>query len=177
MALVGSACRSRCSSCDLEFARRSGIWQQIRLLAFPLGDNDEQGRAAFAPPSGRLSSEYVGAAFELAAFAREQAGQLPVAKWAETAGDSAARQQAFIRYLVGADDRTVALLASAAKWLPNVDELANSPLLAGLRQDEKNRLLAKLGYSSHGNLTLRRRSQGSRSGGATIMGICGLPMI
>lgn len=124
-----------------------GSWQQIRLLAFPLGDNDEQGRAAFAPPSGRLSSEYVGAAFELAAFAREQAGQLPVAKWAETAGDSAARQQAFIRYLVGADDRSVALLASAAKWLPNVDDLVNSPLLAGLRQDEKNRLLAKLGYS------------------------------
>src|SRR3546814_12153086 len=45
------------------------------------------------------------------------------------------------------DDRTVAQLASAAKWLPNVDELANSTLLNGLTQDEKNRLLAKLGYS------------------------------
>ncbi|WP_133175400.1 sacsin N-terminal ATP-binding-like domain-containing protein [Sphingomonas oleivorans] len=126
-----------------------GSWQSIRLLAFPQGNSDEQERAAFAPPSGRLASNYAGAAFDLAAFAREQAGHTPNVweKWAESAGDSAARQQAFIRYLVGADDRTVAQLASAAKWLPAVDELANSPLLAGLQQDEKNRLLAKLGYS------------------------------
>ncbi|QDH34970.1 hypothetical protein [Porphyrobacter sp. YT40] len=126
-----------------------GSWQSIRLLAFPQGNSDEQQRAAFAPSSGRLAASYAGAGFELAAFAREQAGHSPNVweKWAESAGDSAARQQGFIRYLVGADDRTVAQLASAAKWLPSVNELANSPLLAGLQQDEKNRLLAKLGYS------------------------------
>lgn len=126
-----------------------GSWQPIRLLAFPQGDSDEQERAAFAPASGRLAANYGGAAFDLAAFAREQAGHTPNVweKWAESAGDSTARQEGFIRYLVGADDRTVSQLASAAKWLPGVDELANSPLLAGLRQGEKNRLLAKLGYS------------------------------
>jgi hypothetical protein len=126
-----------------------GSWQPIRLLAFPQGDSAEQERAAFAPASGRLAANYGGAAFDLAAFAREQAGHTPNVweKWAESADDSTARQEGFIRYLVGADDRTVAQLASAAKWLPGVDELANSPLLAGLRPDEKNRLLAKLGYS------------------------------
>lgn len=126
-----------------------GSWQSIRLLAFPQGNSDEQERAAFAPPSGRLASNYTGSAFDLAAFAREQSGHTPNVweKWAESAGDSPVRQTAFIRYLVGADDRTVAQLASAAKWLPTVDELVNSPLLAGLQQDEKNRLLAKLGYS------------------------------
>lgn len=126
-----------------------GSWQSIRLLAFPQGNSDEQQRAAFAPPSGRLAANYAGAGFELAAFAREQAGHSPNVweRWAESADDSAARQQGFIRYLVGTDDRTVAQLASAAKWLPSVNELANSPLLAGLQQDEKTRLLAKLGYS------------------------------
>ena len=126
-----------------------GSWQPIRLLAFPQGNSDEQERAAFAHPSGRLASNYTGSAFDLAAFAREQSGHTPNVweKWAESVGDSPVRQTAFIRYLVGADDRTVAQLASAAKWLPTVDELVNSPLLAGLQQDEKNRLLAKLGYS------------------------------
>lgn len=126
-----------------------GSWQSIRLLAFPQGNSDEQGRAAIAPPSGRLASSYVGEAFELAAFAREQAGHTSNVweKWAESAGENLARQQALIRYLVGADDRTVAQLGDAAKWLPSVDELAESSLLGGLRQDEKNRLLAKLGYS------------------------------
>lgn len=126
-----------------------GTWQPIRQLAFPQGNNEEISRAAFAPPSGRLASDYAGAGFELAAFAREQAGHTPNVweKWAEVAGESPSRQQALIRFLVSADDRTVAQLASAAKWLPNVDELAHSTLLNGLTQDEKNRLLAKLGYS------------------------------
>lgn len=126
-----------------------GSWQPIRLLAFPQGNSDEQERAAFAPGSGRLAANYAGAAFDLAAFAREQAGHTPNVweKWAEGAVDSTTRQEAFIRYLVTAEDRTVAQLANAAKWLPKVEELANSALLAGLDQGEKNRLLAKLGYS------------------------------
>ncbi len=126
-----------------------GSWQPIRQLAFPQGNSDELNRAAFAPPSGRLALDYEGAGFELAAFAREQAGHTPNVweKWAEGAGESTSRQHALIRFLVGADDRTVAILASAAKWLPNVDELAKSPLLTGLTQDERNRLLVKLGFS------------------------------
>ena len=124
-------------------------WQHIRLLAFPQGDKEEQERAAFAPPSGRLSPGYTGVAFKLASFAREQAGHTLAVweKWAELAGEDRVRQQAFIRYLASAEDRTVRHLAGAAKWLPPIDDLADAPLLNCLDQEEKNRLLAKLGYS------------------------------
>ena len=65
--------------------------------------------------------------------------------WAEAANYSDAREKAFIRYLVDADQRSVSLLSQAAVWLPAASELAQSSKLEGLSSEERGRLLAKLG--------------------------------
>lgn len=133
---------------DRKWLAEDGTWQSVRLLAFPQSDDTaERARAAFAPPSGRLSQSYSADGFKLAEFAREQAGsQEPEwQRWAEGADSSDLRKAALIRYLVDADQRTVSLLSQAAAWLPPASELAQSAMLDSLSPDERGRLLAKLG--------------------------------
>lgn len=122
-----------------------GSWQPIRLLAFPQSkDADERARAAFAPVSGRLAATYGEGGVRLAMFAREQAGHNEAVwqGWVETAIAEQARKLAVLRFLVDADQRTVNLLSEAARW-PR--DIAGDPLLDELADDERIRLLAKLG--------------------------------
>lgn len=152
-----------------------GSWQPIRLLAFPQsGDTAECARAAFAPPSGRLAPGYSTDGFELAEFAREQAGQNETVwqGWAETANSCATRQTGFIRYLVDADQRTVTLFSLAATWLPDAAHLAQSPLLEGLTPDERGRLLAKLGlYQSFPPVEIGSLPELQLDAGSALIGI------
>lgn len=122
-----------------------GSWQPIRLLAFPQSrDDDEQARAAFAPPAGRLAASYGKEGVRLAMFAREQAGHNETVwqGWAERAEAAPDRKLAVLRFLVDADQRTVNLFRRAAAWLQGI---ATDPLLDGLSHDERMLLLAKLG--------------------------------
>ncbi len=133
---------------DQNWRAEDGSWQPIRLLAFPQSDDpDERTRAAFAPPAGRLAEDYSGAGLKLALFAREQAGQNEVVwkAWAASAATAPERQQALLRYLVDADQRTVNVLAEAAAWLPKDTALTDYPPLQSLDYHARMRLLAKLG--------------------------------
>lgn len=136
---------------EARWLAEDGSWQPIRSLAFPAGTAEaERLRAAFAPPSGRLSVGYGDAGQAIAEFAREQAGQNEevIKAWVATAGVSDDRALAVLQYLVTADQRTTAVLAGAASWLPKGEDLPRFPLLAHLDDYSRQLLLAKLGSTS-----------------------------
>ncbi|WCT74195.1 hypothetical protein PQ455_02890 [Sphingomonas naphthae] len=141
--------RLRATLRSCAFVSAEGAPQPILNLSFPQADGDEARRSAFAPLSGRLSPDYVGAAFKLAQLARAEAGyQVPIwANWAASAERDPDRLLAFLRYVAAEGDFVAAQLLKAARWLPAGQELLDYPPLAKLTDKERNTILLRAGVS------------------------------
>jgi hypothetical protein len=135
------------------FKAKDGSWRRVRNLhAAGTGDEDEELRLAFAPPSAVLSLDYDVAAIHFFELCRLQSGfggkalLDNLAKWA-TEAKSSESQAAALRYIVdGTHGPKVAVLLRAYQpaWIPDSGALLASNLLDNFSDEQQKLLMVQL---------------------------------